>query len=282
MKLKSVHEEEWVARLAAPRTHLIVRLMNFPFRFFAPEGWDTGDVALTDHLVYLAVRGRCRVMLAGQERAIRAGDIYWANPGTRIRLFRVAGETQPQLYRFRFSLIEGGRSLRLPWDYRLCQVGPEALDWARQWVEESEHPGVYSQPRMKSLAILFSLAVFEGFRDGEEPSGCRLSREMCANLTDWVMQHSSRRFKPSDLASRCGLSPDYFSRLFRRSFRISPRAWILKQRLRYASGMLAESDQSVSAIAGDLGYEDLYLFSRQFKKEFGLSPRAWRKSHRTS
>lgn len=277
MKLITIEEADWPTQITASNTRLSVRMMNFPFRFLAPEGWDTGEVSLTEHLIYCVGRGRCRAILAGQESGMNTGDLCWANPGTRVRLFRALGESQPELYRFRFSVAAGRRFLRLPWDHRVCRVGSEALEWARQWVQESQHPGVYAQARMKSLAVLFSLAFFEGSGEGEVQRG--LSREMRADLTDWVTQHPAQRFKPSDLARRCGLSADYFTRLFRHSFGVNPKVWILKQRLRYAAGMLAESDRTVSAIAAELGYDDLYFFSRQFKNELGLSPRAWRKSH---
>jgi len=278
MKLTNIEEVDWPGQLAASNTRLTVRLMNFPFRFLAPEGWDTGDVVLAEHLIYCVGQGRCRIVLAGQEKEMISGEICWANPGTRIRLFRPPGESQPELYRFRFSLVAGGRLLRLPWDHQVCRASPETLEWARQWVQESEHPRVAAQHRMKSFAVLFSLAFFEGCREGEQRQQHGLSRKTCADLMDWVTRHPAQRFKPSDLAKRSGLSPGYFSRLFRHSFQMSPKAWILKQRLRYAAGMLAESDWTISAIAAELSYDDLYLFSRQFKKEFGLSPREWRKS----
>ncbi|MDD5349696.1 MAG: AraC family transcriptional regulator [Chthoniobacteraceae bacterium] len=280
MKFDILNPSGWNGALTAPQTRVAVRMMNFPFRFLAPEGWDTGDVFLGEHLVYFAGRGSCRVVFGGRERELKAGEVCWANPGTRIRLYRRG--PQPELFRFRFSVTAGGASLRLPWDCRVGRFGAEALDWARRWVEEWERPGCYAQARMKALAALFSVAFFEGTRRGGRSEARGLPRERCAELADWVARHPSSRLRPPDLARRCGLSADYFTRLFRQAFGVSPKAWILKQRLSYAAGMLAESDRSVSAIAAELAYNDVYLFSRQFRKEFGASPRAWRKQHRAA
>ncbi len=39
---------------------------------------------------------------------------------------------------------------------------------------------------------------------------------------------------------------------------------------------LVESKLSISQVADEFGYADIYLFSRQFKEETGLSPRNYR------
>jgi AraC-like DNA-binding protein len=278
--LTKIEERHWPDLVVASNTLLTVQMMNCPFRFLAPEGWDTTANPLKEHLIYGVMRGRCKVQFVDQEIMMNAGDLCWTNPGTFIRLYWASGDSRPELYRFRFTVVANGRSLRLPWDRGICRAASEALEWARPWVQESQHPGVYAQARMKSLAVLFSLAFFEKTREGQGSLHRELSREMRADLMDWTTQNPSQRFKPSDLARRCGLSADYFTRLFRRSFKLNPKAWILKRRLQHAAGMLAESDRSISDIAAELGYDDLYLFSRQFKKELGLSPRVWRKSHR--
>ncbi|MFA7345681.1 MAG: AraC family transcriptional regulator [Terrimicrobiaceae bacterium] len=84
---------------------------------------------------------------------------------------------------------------------------------------------------------------------------------------------------PGDLARLAGLSTDYFTRQFKHSFGVSPREWMVRQRLRQAAGLLAETDERISEIALRLGYPDVFLFSRQFKAGFGSSPQHWRSIH---
>jgi AraC-like DNA-binding protein len=65
--------------------------------------------------------------------------------------------------------------------------------------------------------------------------------------------------------------------VFRRSFGVSPRRWLMQERIRLAARRLCDSTMSVSAIAQDFGYADVYPFSRQFKDVMGQSPLAYRR-----
>jgi AraC-like DNA-binding protein len=82
--------------------------------------------------------------------------------------------------------------------------------------------------------------------------------------------------KPRDLAKAAGLSLDYFSRLFRHSHSLSPRQWLLQQRLSYAVVLLQETPLRVGEIAERLGYANLHLFTRQFSACFARSPSHYR------
>ncbi len=93
-----------------------------------------------------------------------------------------------------------------------------------------------------------------------------------------IATHLCERLHVGDLAKLLNLSHDYFSRIFRNTYGKSPRAWLLKQRLLYASILLKESTSTITQIANKLGYPDIYLFSRQFHRFFGVCPKKWRQS----
>jgi len=44
-----------------------------------------------------------------------------------------------------------------------------------------------------------------------------------------------------------------------------------------AKEMLKETDESISAICGNVGYSDLKHFTKSFKQETGLKPSEYRK-----
>jgi AraC-like DNA-binding protein len=153
----------------------------------------------------------------------------------------------------------------------------EAMEWARLLVEEERTTGRFGHRRAGALGALFSMAVFESKKNPHRRQG--LSDEIRRRISRHVLDHIGQRMSPGDLARLAGLSADYFVRRFKQSFGASPREWMLRQRLRQAAGLLAETDERVSEIATRLGYPDGCLFSRQFKAEFGSSPHRWRKIH---
>lgn len=83
------------------------------------------------------------------------------------------------------------------------------------------------------------------------------------------------------LAAEMHLSPEHFSRLFRRFQGLSPRAFITRTRIEVAQNLLLKSSHSVARVAELVGYESPFYFSRQFKAKVGLSPTAFRRGERS-
>src|SRR5262249_4201045 len=53
---------------------------------------------------------------------------------------------------------------------------------------------------------------------------------------------------------------------------VPPPQWLLRARLRAAAQRLATRSDPVTAVALDVGFEDLSNFIRSFRAEFGVSP----------
>ena len=77
----------------------------------------------------------------------------------------------------------------------------------------------------------------------------------------------------ASLASRCGVSPSCFHRLFREYTGMAPLAYINHLKIKQAQKMLQSGALNVSETAEALGYEDASYFSRFYKKITGHSPR---------
>ncbi|MBX6322762.1 MAG: helix-turn-helix transcriptional regulator, partial [Rhodospirillaceae bacterium] len=78
------------------------------------------------------------------------------------------------------------------------------------------------------------------------------------------------------LAREAAMSPYHFLRTFRRVAGMTPHQYVLHTRLHRAAVRLRESDGPVSAIAYEVGFNDLSTFNRRFRRVMGASPSAWR------
>ena len=83
-------------------------------------------------------------------------------------------------------------------------------------------------------------------------------------------------FSLADLAREAGMSRFHFLRVFRDVAGVTPRQFILRRRLHRAAVRLRTSDDPVSAIAFDEGFEDLSTFNRRFRRVMGASPTEFR------
>lgn len=76
----------------------------------------------------------------------------------------------------------------------------------------------------------------------------------------------------ADIASSVGLTPRYFSKLFKEQTGMTYRQYVFQLRMQFARQMLTESDYTVKQVAEEIGYSDQFVFSRQFKQFHGVSP----------
>jgi len=83
-----------------------------------------------------------------------------------------------------------------------------------------------------------------------------------------------------ELARVANLSKSSFVRRFVSICRIPPNEYLNKIRLEVATGLLKNSNCSLSVIAEKTGFYDLSHFSRFFKRKMGLSPSEYRASLR--
>jgi AraC family transcriptional regulator len=84
----------------------------------------------------------------------------------------------------------------------------------------------------------------------------------------------------SELANTCELSVRHFTRAFRASTGMSPRAWLLRLRVEKAKHLLTSSRRVLAEIALDCGFTDQSHFTRTFRRSVGMSPGAWQRLHR--
>ena len=76
----------------------------------------------------------------------------------------------------------------------------------------------------------------------------------------------------AQLSDLCGMTPEYFRRLFSQIFGTSPLKYINKLKNDRAKELLSSGMYSVYEVAHMSGFEDVGYFSRSFRKMTGVSP----------
>ncbi len=79
-----------------------------------------------------------------------------------------------------------------------------------------------------------------------------------------------------EVAEKVFMAPNYFHKVFRQTFGITPFNYMLNKRMNVARELLAFSPLTVKEIALKSGYNDEFHFSKTFKKHAGMSPRVFR------
>lgn len=94
-----------------------------------------------------------------------------------------------------------------------------------------------------------------------------------------IEENIRRKLTVEGLAGSIHLSRYHYQRLFRETMGESVMGYVNRRRLALAAEDLAETDESILAIALKYGYDSHEGFSRSFRAHMGVSPREYRKYH---
>jgi AraC family transcriptional regulator len=101
--------------------------------------------------------------------------------------------------------------------------------------------------------------------------GYRLRR-----VLDYIASNLDKNISLSELAAIAGMSPHYFSELFKQSTGRSPHNYILLRRIECAKHGLLNPARSILDAALDAGFQNASHFARMFQRVEGISPSRFR------
>jgi AraC-like DNA-binding protein len=237
--------------------------------------WDLGSRSLDDHLIYYICSGTGNAVVDGHSFNFRPDMFIWLTPGMEHHFWKERSDRGHMvLYHFRFQISDNSE----------CDIDPgyiirSSMHDSRKLVElyydENQFVNSDSSQRMKSLLYLMLSNCFSNART--DKSNNPFNQAMRQKIFEFTRENLKTRPNVKDMAVRVGLCHDYFSRIFKKSFGVSPSSWLVQERIGAVAEELEYSTRSISEIAYDYGYEDIFFFSKQFKQIKGCSPRKWRK-----
>jgi AraC-like DNA-binding protein len=97
-------------------------------------------------------------------------------------------------------------------------------------------------------------------------------------VREYVEKNLSEPISLRAAASAAGLEEKYFSAFFHRKTGVCFRDWLAGCRVDRAIEILTEHDDTITSVAGSVGFQDLRTFERSFKRLTGLTPREFKRS----
>ncbi len=110
----------------------------------------------------------------------------------------------------------------------------------------------------------------------ERRTPSRRDQKRVAEAVSLIELKADRPLSLAELADSTATSPYHFLRTFRHVAGMTPYQFLLRTRLHRAAVRLRTSDEAISTIAFDAGFNDLSTFNRRFRREIGAAPGAYR------
>ncbi|HMF84542.1 MAG TPA: GlxA family transcriptional regulator [Acidimicrobiia bacterium] len=104
----------------------------------------------------------------------------------------------------------------------------------------------------------------------------RATTTSVADLQAWLGDHLDKDLTVEALATRVGMSPRTFARVFRRETGTTPAAFVEELRVEAARRLLETTDLTVAAVARHVGMKHAETLHRAFQRRLGTTPHRYR------
>ena len=92
----------------------------------------------------------------------------------------------------------------------------------------------------------------------------------------YLQQNYQRAISRQEVAAAVSVSKDYLSHIFQQELGLSPWEYLNRYRIQQAKTLLRNTHESITVIAGQVGFDDLSYFNRVFRKHVGRPPSQYR------
>ncbi len=152
-------------------------------------------------------------------------------------------------------------------DYILKPVDPDDVERAvRRAAAQAE--------AQRQLAKLARTGVQEADADNSDKVSLMMSK-----VKDYLQHNYMYDLSLDTVSEILGLSPSYFSVMFKRCFEVGFLDYLTELRIQAAKELLADPLRSTAEIASLVGYESASYFTRIFKKKTGQTPTDYRRQN---
>lgn len=102
--------------------------------------------------------------------------------------------------------------------------------------------------------------------------------QLMETIHEYLVQNLDSRITIEDLSKRFHINTTTLKELFKRIYGTSPAAHIKEHRMKRAAFLLNNTEQSITEIAKNVGYQNTGKFSEAFKEVYHILPKEYRKN----
>lgn len=246
--------------------------------------------------------GAGEMVTDGRHFKTMRGDLFFRKPGIEtqgiagyysyvIAFDPVYHESRQNCYRSKIpywiydenTLIpDEGYFDRFPYQYntdKLNELEPLFANIVQAFASGKEA----NQPYMKANLLKIIDIIVNELNDNPETHKKRTIRNNYDKIIackEFIDNNLGSKFTLEMLAERCGLSRNFFCRIFKEILGSTPFEYIIENRMVLAKKLLTTTNISIEQISVICGFDDLAYFYRLFKRYFQTTPTLFREKFR--
>jgi len=142
--------------------------------------------------------------------------------------------------------------------------------------------GQTQESAKSAIARATSILMAEIGHSAALPAPCKSAGALlpwqASRVREYIDRNIAQVIRVSDLSALVFRTAAHFSRTFKRSFGLTPHAYVLRRRIEFASRLMLESSTPLSQIALKCGFTDQAHLCKRFRQHTGATPAAWRRA----
>jgi len=244
--------------------------------------WGSGTHNHPKFEVHILLSGSCSIDMEGTGRKLRERQAVVVAPGQYHRLELGVGEIE----RLSMGLTVPNGPLRRAMQAAvektsIYAVTDEIMLLCRGVLSESRRLDPFRREMMQAKVSTLVLAILRAMNLQGDVNGLdKGGRRMPSAIDMYFERNLAQNPSAEDLAQQLHMSRRHLNRILQANYGMGFREKLLQARLERAKWLLRHTENSVSVIAGDVGYTYDSAFREAFCRQVGVTPQAYRLQHK--
>lgn len=260
----------------APATMHSPHFFHIPTRLIGLEGeipWTCEDHQEPGYRIVIIQDGEGALQAETRSYPITRGSVYVSGGVTELRVRSKRSTPLRGIYiEYRCLSIDGSATYGLECEVPIHGIPSEILRLAgeleRVWGESNQEPFQLQHLFIRLLQELHTEVAFK------PPS---LQQTWMEQALQYIEENYHKDVTREQITALAGVSPEHFSRMFRKHTGRTFNEYLTLLRIRKAQERLLTGAQDLNALAQEVGYKEGLYLSRKFKESVGMSPTAYKR-----
>lgn len=145
-------------------------------------------------------------------------------------------------------------------------------------LDDTEEEAIEDYPALSGE--IYSLIMFLIAHDRKKTEKKkRDAADAMARVIEYIRGNYKKNIGAREIARSVSMSRSALFELFEITYGMPPHEYLIQYRLSLAKDMLVNTSLSVTEIAEQSGFKDIFAFSRRFKDKTGMSPSEYRRQN---
>ncbi|MBQ2754456.1 MAG: helix-turn-helix transcriptional regulator [Clostridia bacterium] len=246
---------------------------------------DKDEIIMEKHFhnlfeIYLIETGECRYFIDNKIYNIKRGDIVLIPQGVIHNTGYKNGNYSRMLINCSQKYIPASFNLypKNGYIYRNPEVWDEIYSCFEKIMWEYKKKDNYSNDILENYTNILFLLIL---RNKNRYKNCDAKSSFIEEAVKYIQENCHNEITLKSLAVKYSVSPEHFSREFKKTTSFTFNEYLNLLRLKKAQGLLKTSEKAeISKVAQQCGFNDSNYFSIKFKKMFGISPKQMQLSYK--